>query len=62
MMEINIVTNPQLYRQCQRFFAAGYERKPYPRPLNKVKVLMRPPLREAYREGRELSEVRTAVA
>jgi hypothetical protein len=63
MQDINIATNPRLYRACQRFFEAGYEQKPYPRPLNKVKVSMRPPLKEAYREGREQyqSEMRLAA-
>jgi hypothetical protein len=60
--DINIATNPKLYRACQRFYAAGYKQKPYPRPLNKVQVSMRLSLKRAYREGLEQhqSEVRLA--
>jgi hypothetical protein len=53
-MEINLATNPILYRACQRFFDAGYQRKPYPRPLNRIKVAQRPFLKEAYDDGLEL--------
>jgi hypothetical protein len=61
MQDINIQTNPKLYRACQKFFAAGYEQKPYPRPLNKIKVALRPPLKEAYREGQEQYHSETRV-
>lgn len=61
-MDINVVTNPQLYRACPKFFDAGYEQRHYPRPLNTISASIRGPLRRAYREGRALysSEVRLA--
>ena len=61
-MDINIATNSKLYRACQRFFAAGYEQRRYPRPLNTISASIRGPLRRAYREGKTLysSEQRLA--
>ncbi len=54
--EVNIVTNPKLYKMLSIFYAAGYERRRYPRPLNKVRHSMREPLRQVYQEGRHESE------
>ena len=48
---VNIVTNPKLYKMLCKFYAAGYECRRYPRPLNKVRHSMRDPLRQAYSEG-----------
>ncbi len=61
---VNIVTNPKLYKMLCRFYEAGYEDQGYPRPLSRVSVSTRRPLRHAYREGeaQRQSEVRLARA
>ena len=61
---VNIVTNPKLYKMLCRFYAAGYEDRRYPRPLNKVRHSIRPALLQVYEEGaaQSKSEIRLARA
>ena len=54
--DITIETHPKLYPLVYRFYAAGFERRRYPRPLNKVRRSLRPVLRHIYEEGRSNSE------
>lgn len=36
-----------------KFYAAGYDNRKFPRPLNHVPVAVRAPLRRAYRDGEQ---------